>query len=85
MSLQQLCRCHQFVVQVADVTIALWIVVVGIDDDLAGKGHHRHLANVLHWNRDDNDVAPFSRFGRRCRARTGSKLLYKTLQCLRST
>jgi hypothetical protein len=38
MCLQQLGHRRRFIVQLFDLPVALWVVVVGVDDDLAASG-----------------------------------------------
>ncbi len=56
MRLQQLGGRLRFGIELRKPAVALRIVVVGIDDDLAGERRHRNLAVVLQRNGDDDDV-----------------------------
>src|SRR6476659_3483061 len=67
MLLQQLTRRGVVRVELLEVPVALWVVVVRIDDDLAGETVARKLAVAAERHRDHNHVARTS--GVRCRRR----------------
>jgi hypothetical protein len=61
-SLEQLRGGGRFVVELGNLTVALWIVVVRVDDNLARQRLDRHRPVRFEWHTDHDNVAGFRRF-----------------------
>src|SRR5215470_7505237 len=83
--LQQLGCCCRLVIEFGEVPIPVRIIVIGIDDDLAGEWRDRYLSVVLQRHRYDNDVSCLSRLVGSCCSRLWSKLFDERRQSLRTT
>jgi len=59
--LQELRGGRRLVVELLDVAVSLWVVVVRVDHDLARRGSTRDLPVVLERDGDHNDVPSFLR------------------------
>src|SRR5262252_10950299 len=80
MRLQQLGGRRRLVVELRDVAVALRIIVVGIDDHLAGQGRDRYLSVVLQRHADDDNVACGGGLIGRSGASPWTELLYQIRQ-----
>src|SRR5215475_6362418 len=83
--LQQLGSRCRFVIEFGKVTVAVRIVIIGIDDDLAGERRDRYLTVVLQRYRYDNDICCLSRLVGSCCSRLWSKLFDERRQSLRTS
>src|SRR6266481_5686156 len=83
--LQELRGGRRLVVELLDVAVSLWVVVVRVDHDLARQGLDRDLPVVLERDGDHNDVPSLCGVDSRRRARIRSELGNERRQGFRPT
>ena len=83
--LQELRGGRRLVVELLDVAVSLWVVVVRVDHDLARQGLDRNLPVVLERDGDHNDVPSLCGVDSRRRARIRSELGNERRQGFRPT
>src|SRR6266404_1196203 len=76
---------RRLVVELLDVAVSLWVVVVRVDHDLARQGLDRDLPVVLERDGDHNDVPSFCGVDSRRRARIRSEFGNERRQGFRPT
>ena len=84
MRLQQLRGRCRLVVELGDVAIALRIVIVRVDHDLAGERLDGNRLVVLERHGDDNDVAGGGGIDNRPRSRARAELRHQRGKRVRS-
>jgi len=72
--LQELGGRGRLIVELRDVAVTFWVVVVGVDYDLARQRLDRNGPVVLQRHRDYDDVSSFRRVDGRRRVRSRSEL-----------
>ena len=72
--LQKLGGRSRFTVELGNLSVALWVVVVRIDHDFARQGVNRNVPIVLERDRDNDDVPSFRCLDHRRRASSRSQL-----------
>src|ERR1039457_2921677 len=80
--LQEFRRGRRLVVELRNLPIALRVVIVCVDDYLAGQWLNGNAADVLEWNSHHDDFAILRRFDRRRGAGPGTKFLYERRELL---
>src|ERR1039457_3451985 len=75
--LQEFRRGRRLVVELRNLPIALRVVIVCVDDYLAGQRLDGNAADVLEWDSHHDDFAILRRLDRRCCAGPGAELVYE--------